>query len=301
MSVYTFVEAEKAGQDGNVAVACRLLEVSRAAYYEWSKHTPSRRRLSDEELAEQVERIDKASRRTYGAPRIARALRGGGICVSKKRVARIMAERGLVGRCKRRWKRTTVADPEAAKAADLVKRVFGPGTVELDRIDVGDITYLWTWEGWMYLATVIDLASRRVVGWSMADHMEASLVCDALEMAIDARRPAPGFIFHSDRGSQGGFERSSQHLDDGGVRQWASVGNRRRRGRCAASCARRGGRPAGSGTNDRVFGSRSPRESRARKQRPLSVWHPRLAPGGSVRLAGCDPSASGRCPAVTCP
>ena len=202
MSVYPFIEAENAGQDGNVVMACRLLEVSRAAYYEWSKHIPSRRLLSDEELGEQVERIYQESRRTYGAPRIARALRDEGICVSKKRVARIMAARGLVGRCKRRWKRTTIADPEAAKAADLVKRVFGPGTVELDRIYVGDITYLWTWEGWMYLATVIDLASRRVVGWSMADHMEASLVRDALEMAIDARRPAPGFIFHSDRGSQ---------------------------------------------------------------------------------------------------
>jgi transposase InsO family protein len=202
VSVYTFVEAEKAGQDGNVAMACRLLEVSRAAYYEWSKHIPSRRQLSDEELGEAIERIYKASRRIYGAPRIAKALRREGICCSKKRVARIMAGRGLLGRCKRRWKKTTIADPEAAKAADLVKRVFGPGTVELDRIYVGDITYLWTWEGWMYLATVIDLASRRVVGWSMADHMEASLVCDALEMAIDARRPAPGFIFHSDQGSQ---------------------------------------------------------------------------------------------------
>jgi len=202
VSVYTFVEAEKAEQDGNVAMACRLLEVSRAAYYEWSKHTPSNRQLSDDELGEQVERIYEASRRTYGAPRIAKALRREGVCVSKKRVARIMAARGLVGRCKRRWKKTTIADPEATKAADLVKRVFGPGTVELDRIYVGDITYLRTWEGWMYLATVIDLASRRVVGWSVAEHMEASLVCDALEMAIDARRPAEGFIFHSDQGSQ---------------------------------------------------------------------------------------------------
>jgi putative transposase len=202
VSVYPFIEAEKAEQGGNVVMACRLLEVSRTAYYEWSKHTPSRRQLFDEELGEKIDRVYKASRRTYGAPRIARALRGEGVCVSKKRVARIMAARGLVGRCKRRWKRTTIADPEATKAADLVKRVFGPGTVELDRIYVGDITYLWTWEGWVYLATVIDLASRRVVGWSMADHMEASLVCDALEMAIDARRPGAGFIFHSDRGSQ---------------------------------------------------------------------------------------------------
>jgi transposase InsO family protein len=200
--VYPFIEAENAGQDGNVALACRLLEISRSAYYEWSEHVPSRRQLSDEELGDKIEAAYKAARRTYGAPRIARALRRDGICVGKKRVARIMAERGLAGRCKRRWKRTTIADPEATKAADLIKRVFGPGTVELDRVYVGDITYLWTWEGWMYLASVIDLGSRRVVGWSMADHMEASLVCDALQMAIDARRPGAGFIFHSDRGSQ---------------------------------------------------------------------------------------------------
>ncbi len=198
MSVYPFVEAENAGQDGNVALACRLLEVSRSAYYEWSEHVPSRRQLSDEELGEKIEAAYKASRRTYGAPRIAKALRRDGICVGKKRVARMMAERGLAGRCKRRWKKTTIADPEATKAADLIKRVFGPSTVELDRVYVGDITYLWTWEGWMYLASVIDLGSRRVVGWAMADHMEASLVCDALEMAIDARRPEPGYIFHSD-------------------------------------------------------------------------------------------------------
>ena len=202
MSAYPFIEAEKDGQHATVKRSCELLEVSRAAYYEWSKHTPSRRQLSDDELALEIERVHKASRRTYGAPRVAKALRREGICVAKKRVARIMAARGLVGRCKRRWKRTTIADPNAEKATDLVKRVFGPGTVELDRIYVGDITYIWTFEGWTYLASVIDLASRRVVGWSIADHMEASLVCDALQMAIASRRPVPGFTFHSDRGSQ---------------------------------------------------------------------------------------------------
>ncbi len=112
-----------------------------------------------------------------------------------------MRQRALIGRCQRRKTRTTISDPEAA-AADLIKRKFGPGTIEVDRVYVGDITYVWTWEGWLYLATVIDLASRRVVGWAMADHMRASLVCDALSMAVDARRPGPGLIFHSDRGSQ---------------------------------------------------------------------------------------------------
>ena len=202
MSVYPFIEAEHAEQDGNVAMACRLLEVSRAAYYSWSKHIPSERQLSDEALAGRISEIHARSRGTYGAPRIARMLRREGVCVSKKRVARLMAELGLAGRCKRRHKRTTIPDPAAQAAADLIKRVFGPGTVELDRVYVGDITYLRTWEGWAYLATVIDLASRRVVGWSIADHMETSLVSDALTTAIQARRPEPGFVFHSDRGSQ---------------------------------------------------------------------------------------------------
>ena len=200
MNVYPFVEAEKAEQR-NVAKACELLEVSRSAYYEWSKHTPSPRQLADNELAERIEKIHKASRRTYGAPRVHQALRREGTRCSRKRVAAIMRKRGLIGRCRRRWTTTTISDPET-KAADLVKRVFGPGTVELDRIYVGDITYIWTWEGWLYLASVIDLSSRRVVGWAMADHMRAELVCDALTMAIDARRPEPGLIFHSDRGTQ---------------------------------------------------------------------------------------------------
>jgi transposase InsO family protein len=114
-----------------------------------------------------------------------------------------MRQRGLIGRCRRRFKVTTVADPEAeTKAVDLLRRVFAPDSVELDRTWVGDITYIWTWEGWLYLATVIDLASRRVVGWAMADHMRTELVADALRMAIGIRRPAPGLIFHSDRGCQ---------------------------------------------------------------------------------------------------
>ena len=129
------------------------------------------------------------------------ALRREGVCASRKRVARIMRQKALVGRCGRRWTKTTYSDPET-RAVDLLKRAFGPETVEVDRVYVSDITYIWTWEGWLYLATVIDLASRRVVGWSMADHMRTELVADALEMAVAARQPAPGLIFHSDRGTQ---------------------------------------------------------------------------------------------------
>ncbi len=200
MNRMRFVEAEKAEQH-NVAKACELLEVSRSAFYEWHQHRPSARQLADERLGERIQAIFDDSRGTYGWPRVHKALRDEGVCASRKRVARIMRQKGLIGRCQRRWTKTTISDPET-KAADLLKRAFGPGTVELDRVYVSDITYIWTWEGWLYLATVIDLASRRVVGWSLADHMRTELVTDALHMAIAARHPAPGLIFHSDRGTQ---------------------------------------------------------------------------------------------------
>ena len=200
MSRMRFVEAEKAGQH-NVAKACELLEVSRSAFYDWHAHRPSARQLADDALAERIQAIYDDSRSTYGWPRVHQALRRQGVCASRKRVARIMRQKGLVGRCRRRWTKTTVSDPETT-AVDLLKRVFGPETVEVDRVYVSDITYIWTWEGWLYLATVIDLGSRRAVGWSMADHMRTEMVADALRMAVAARRPAPGLIFHSDRGTQ---------------------------------------------------------------------------------------------------
>ncbi len=200
MNRMRFVEAEKA-ERRNVAKACELLQVSRSAFYDWHTHRPSARQLADDALGERIEAIYDASRGTYGWPRVHTALRREGVHVSRKRVARIMRQKGLVGRCRRRWTKTTFSDPET-RAVDLLKRAFGPETVELDRVYVSDITYIWTWEGWLYLATVIDLGSRRVVGWSMADHMRTELVADALTMAVAARRPAPGLIFHSDRGTQ---------------------------------------------------------------------------------------------------
>ena len=200
MNVFPFIEAEKAEQR-NVAKACALLKVSRSAFYDWHKHVPSAREVADAELGSRIERIYGDSKGTYGWPRVHRALRREGVCVRRERVARIMRRRGLVGRCRRRWTKTTISDPEVT-AVDLLRRGFGPGTVEVDRVYVGDITYIWTWQGWTYLATVIDLASRRVVGWALADHMRAELVCDALRTAIAQRRPAPGLIFHSDRGTQ---------------------------------------------------------------------------------------------------
>jgi len=201
VNVYPFIEAEKQGQ-GCVRRACVLLKVSRAAYYAWSAAGPDERRRSDDELLQAIKDAHKASRGTYGSPRITRALRTQGRRVSRKRVARLMRQRGIVGRARRRRKRTTVADPAAAKAADLLKRDFAPTSHAIDTAWCSDISYVRTWEGWTYLATVIDLSSRRVVGLAMADHLRTSLVSEALAMALAQRRPAPGLVFHTDRGCQ---------------------------------------------------------------------------------------------------
>jgi transposase InsO family protein len=213
MNIYPFIAAEQAAAH-HVATACALLEVSTSAYYRWSQHIPSARERADHALGDRIERIHRESRGTYGSPRVHRALRREGVRCGRRRVARLMASRALVGRCKRRWQRTTVADPTAhGLAADRLGRAFGPTELTLDRVWVGDITYLRTWEGWCYLATVIDLASRRVVGFAIADHMRTSLACDALRMALAARRPAPGLIFHTDRGSQYTAAEFGQLLD----------------------------------------------------------------------------------------
>ena len=238
MSVYPFIEAEKVSER-NVSKACALLSVSRSAYSEWHQHVPSTRAVSDAELGDAIVKIHGASRRTYGAPRITAALRRGGILVGKKRVARLMVHRGLVGRGKRRQTKTTIPDPSAqVSTLDRLGRAFAPETWALDSVYVGDITYIRTHEGWLYLATTIDLASRRVVGFAMADHMRASLVCDALAMALELRHPAPGLVVHTDRGSQGGFKGSSQRClvelrvgDRRGPRQGSSS-----RASCEACC-----------------------------------------------------------------
>jgi putative transposase len=130
-----------------------------------------------------------------------------------------MREEGLRGRRRRRFRRTTISDPAAAAAADLIKRTFGPDNVSIDRCWCSDITYVRTWEGWLYVCSIIDLASRKVVGWSMADHMRAEMVCDALRMATEARRPGPGLIFHSDRGSQYTSEEFRELLERYEMRQ----------------------------------------------------------------------------------
>ena len=152
-------------------------------------------------LSEQIVDIFEASRGTYGSPRMHRALLARGVQVGLNRVVRLMARLGLRARAKRKFKATTDSEHAFPIADNVLNRGFK--TVEPDRVWVADMTYIWTAEGWLYLAVIIDLFSRRVVGWSMADHMRTELVLTALEAALGQRKPSPqGLTFHSDRGSQ---------------------------------------------------------------------------------------------------
>jgi len=200
VNIYRFIEAEKACRR-NVKRACELLKVSRAAFYQHLAG-PSRRDQADAGLTREIQAVHQESKGRYGAPRVHAELRRQGGQHGRKRVARLMRQAGLVGRAAKRWKKTTIADPAAAARADRIRRDFTADANQLNSRWCGDITYIRTWEGWLFLATVIDIASRRIVGYAMADHLRTGLVTDALANAIAARDPAPGVIFHSDRGCQ---------------------------------------------------------------------------------------------------
>ncbi|MGW4897649.1 IS3 family transposase [Kitasatospora sp. NPDC004240] len=182
---------------------CRALGVSASGFYRWLGAAPARavRRAADEDLARRIEEIHDGSRGAYGVPRITRELRDRHGAVNHKRVARLMRERGIAGRHLRRTVRTTVADRAVPPAPDLVGRDFRAAAPDVRWC--GDITYLPVGGSWMYLATVIDMHSRRVVGWSLAEHMRSGLVVDAVRSAIGVRGgDVRGVVFHSDRGAQ---------------------------------------------------------------------------------------------------
>jgi transposase InsO family protein len=197
VNCYPFIEAEKARQR-NVKRACALLEVSRAAYYAARQDQPAGRDREDAELTVLITAEHKRSKGRYGAPRIHAELRGKGHRHSRKRIARLMRRAGLRGKAAKRWTKTTIPDPAAAARADAIRRDFTADAAKINQRWCGDITYIATWEGWLYLATVIDIASRRVVGFALADHLRTELVADALANAVAARDPAAGVIFHSD-------------------------------------------------------------------------------------------------------
>jgi putative transposase len=197
--VFRFIEAEKASFP--VAFLCRSLGVSTSGYYAWRKRPPSARAVADAALSTSIRQIHTASRGTYGVPRIHAELADAyETPCGRKRVARLMRAASLVGVCRRRVGGTTRRDQTAAVSDDLVHRAFmAPAP---NRLWVADITYVPTWQGFLYLAVVLDVFSRRVVGWAMAEHLRTELVLDALEMALWNRRPAPGLVHHSDHGCQ---------------------------------------------------------------------------------------------------
>ncbi len=194
---FAFIRAEKAKH--SVPVLCRALGVSRSGFYAWCKRKPSARALRDAMLGVDVVTIHHASRGTYGSPRILEELRERGERVSRKRVARLMRERGISGEVLKRWRHPS-SPPDDVATPNVLDRGFDVAAP--NRVWASDITYVRTWEGWLYLAVVIDLFSRRVVGWSMQGHMRTDLVLGALTMAVGQRLPEPGLLQHSDRGTQ---------------------------------------------------------------------------------------------------
>jgi putative transposase len=197
--VFSFVAAEKANYP--VAVMCRVLGVNRTSFHDWERRAPSDRTLGDAWLTEKIRKIHAASKGTYGARRVHADLRlEHGVRIARKRVERLMRAAGISGVLPRKRRRTTVRLPGVRVAPDLVERDFNPTAP--DRTWSADITYISTWQGFLYLAHVQDLYSRRIVGWSMAEHLRAELVVSALEMALARRRPDPGVVHHSDQGCQ---------------------------------------------------------------------------------------------------
>ena len=199
MKVFGFVLARKA--EHSIKLMCRVLEVSRSGYHAWAARPLSARGAEDARLSARIGELHALRRGVYGSPRIwADLVLDDGERIGRKRVERLMRQAGLSGLITKKYKATTVRVPGVRVAEDLLDRDFAAGAP--NRCWVADITYLRTWEGWLYLVAVQDLYSRRIVGWSMADHMRTELVSDALRMALARRRPEAGLIWHSDQGSQ---------------------------------------------------------------------------------------------------
>jgi len=200
----------------SVSRMARLLEVSRSGFYAWCKRVPSRRAVRAERIEAKVGWFHGESDEASGSPRILADLREDGETISRKTVAKTMRRLGLRGICPKKWRTTTIVDHADAYPADAAKRLWDTGT--LNAVWVGDVTYLRTWEGWLYLATVIDAHSRRVIGWAIADHMRTDLVEDALGMAITLRGELPAkVVFHTDRGTQYASAQITQFASENGI------------------------------------------------------------------------------------
>jgi transposase InsO family protein len=204
---------------------CEVLSVSRSGYYAWSRREPSNRAKRDEALKVTIAEAHRRSRGTYGSPRVHRDLLAAGQRVGRKRVERLMRAQGLAAKRRRRFRRTTDSNHTLAVAPNVLARSFSAPAP--NRAWVTDVTYVWTLEGWLYLAAILDLCSRRVVGWATSANNDRALALSALSAALEARRVAPGIIHHSDRGSPYASAEYRRELDRRGF-----VASMSRRGDC---------------------------------------------------------------------
>ena len=198
-----------------VSVLCRVLEVTRSGFYAWQARDPSEHVIDDQKLALEIAAIHKASGDTYGSPRVHAELLAKGLEVSRKRVARLMRELGIKSRRKRRFKATTDSRHHLPVADNILDRKFEVAAPDVAWVT--DITYVWTDEGWLYLAAILDLFSRRVVGLAMSERIDRALVIEALRVAVGRRMPDAGLLHHSDRGSQYASGDYQKALDELGV------------------------------------------------------------------------------------
>lgn len=195
---YMFIE--EYCTEHSVEILCRVLKVSRSGYYAWLHRSVGSREQANRALLEHIRRFHRESRETYGSPRVVRDLRAMGIHCGKNRVARLMRRNGLVAKATRRFKVTTRSRQGAQYAPDRLQRNFA--AEKPNQVWTSDITYIWTSEGWLYLAVVLDLFSRRIVGWATSALIDANLVCQAFDRALKRRNPHSELIVHSDRGGQ---------------------------------------------------------------------------------------------------
>jgi transposase InsO family protein len=211
---FEFIQVEQANFP--VTVLCRVLEVSCSGFYRWLNAQPSERQSKNERLMIEIKAIHSESRGTYGSPRVHAELQSRGFEIGLNRVARLMAELGLTGQRPRRFRKTTDSHHSHPLAPDLVARDFNPSAP--NQLWAADITYIATASGWAYLAVVLDLYSRRVIGWAIDDHMRTELVLEALDRALGTRERSEGLVHHSDRGSQYASARHRDELERRGIR-----------------------------------------------------------------------------------
>jgi putative transposase len=210
---FAFIHAEKAKHPA--AKLCRTLGVSRSGYYAWCRRPPSARAITDSKLIPLIRVSHAQSRGTYGSPRVLRDLEALSYRTSRKRVARLMRSEGLAARRPRRYRATTNSKHALSTAPNVVARKFNAPAP--NRVWVTDMTYIWTWEGWLFLAAIVDVFSRRIVGWAVAEHLRTELALEALGMALGLRRPDRGLVHHSDQGCQYASDAYRSELEARGI------------------------------------------------------------------------------------